>query len=152
MREEVRPQPSASIPRRGQSPFHLDPYEWQRRVRLQILHTLIDTTHGLPWSRRLINLLLDELHISDDFDRLIGPTARRPAADFPQLLAIAVLVRHSWCPRDLARTAGRLGLSSSLTSRTTGLNNSNNTNPVMVSGSAAHRRVRITKVPEPSGD
>jgi hypothetical protein len=152
MREEARPQRSASIPRRGQSPFHLDPYEWQRRVRPQILHTLINTTHDLPWSRRLINLLLDELHISDDFDRLIGPTARRPAADFPQLLAIAVLLRHSWCPRDLARTARRLGLSSSLPSRATDLTNSDNANPVMVSGSAAQRRLRISKVHAPSGD
>jgi hypothetical protein len=152
MREEARSQPSASIPSRGQSPSHLDPSEWQRRVRPQILHTLIDTTHDLSWSRRLINLLLDELHISDDFDRLIGPTARRPAADFPQLLAIAVLLRHSWCPRDLARTARRLGLSSSLPSRATDLTNSDNANPVMVSGSAAQRRLRISKVHAPSGD
>jgi hypothetical protein len=152
MREEARPQRSARIPRRDQSPSHFDPCEWQRRARPQILRTLIDQTHDLRWSRRLINLLLDELHISDDFDRLIGPTPRRPAADFPQLLAIAVLLRHSWCPRDLARTARRLGLSSSLPSRATDLTNSNNANPVMVSGSAAHRRLRISKVHEPSGD
>jgi len=152
MREEIRPQRLAPIPRRGQSPSQFDPFEWQRCVRPEILRTLIDKTHDLSWSPRLINLVLDELHISDDFDRLIGPTGRRPAADFPQLLAIAVLLRHSWCPRDLARTARRLGLSSSSTSRTTDLTNSNNTNPAMVGAATAGRRVRRTKVHEPSGD
>jgi hypothetical protein len=152
MREKVRPQPSAPVPERGQSPSHFDPREWQRRVRPQILRNLIDKTHDLPWSWQLVNLLLDELHISDDFDRLISPTPRRPAAHFPQLLAIAVLLRHSWCPRDLARTARRLGLPSNLTGRTTDQTNSNKTNPAMVGTPTAGRRVRGTKVHEPSGD
>ena len=58
-----------------------------------------------------MHALLEELHISDDFDVLVGRVARLPASQYPRLLAIALLLRHSWCPRDLARTATRLGLS-----------------------------------------
>jgi hypothetical protein len=36
--------------------------------------------------------------------------ARLPASQYPRLLAIAVLLRHSWRPDDLAHTAKRLGL------------------------------------------
>jgi hypothetical protein len=42
---------------------------------------------------------------------LVGRVARLPASQYPRLLAIALLLRHSWCPQDLARTATRLGLS-----------------------------------------
>jgi hypothetical protein len=42
---------------------------------------------------------------------LVGRVARQPASQYPRLLAIALHLRHSWCPRDLARTATRLGLS-----------------------------------------
>jgi hypothetical protein len=44
---------------------------------------------------------------------LVGPVARLPASQYPRLLAIALLLRHSWCPRDLSSTATRLGLSPS---------------------------------------
>ena len=74
-------------------------------------------------SRGLLQALLEELHISDDFDVLVGRVARQPASQYPRLLAIALLLRHSWCPKDLARTATRLGLSrrahSTSASRTT---------------------------------
>ena len=62
-------------------------------------------------SRGLLHALLEELHISDDFDVLVGRVSRQPASQYPRLLAIALLLRHSWCPQDLARTATRLGLS-----------------------------------------
>jgi hypothetical protein len=41
---------------------------------------------------------------------LVGRVAHLPASEYPRLLAIAVLLRHSWCPQDLSRTAARLGL------------------------------------------
>ena len=88
---------------------------WRRKVRPHVLRAIADQTTGLALSRRLLNALLDELHISDDFDALIGPTSRLPATHYPQLVAIALLLRHSWCPDDLSRTAKRLGLSLSVT-------------------------------------
>jgi hypothetical protein len=41
---------------------------------------------------------------------LVGRVARPPAREYPRLLAVALLLRHSWCPEDLERTASRLGL------------------------------------------
>jgi hypothetical protein len=72
---------------------------------------LAEGASGLALSRGLLHALLEELHISDDFDVLVGPVARKPASQYPRLLAVALLLRHSWCPQDLARTAMRLGLS-----------------------------------------
>jgi hypothetical protein len=83
---------------------------WRRHSRLAVLRELADGAHGLTLSRRLLNALLEELHISDDFDVLVGPVARVPASQYPRLLAIALLLRHSWCPQDLSRTAAQIAL------------------------------------------
>jgi len=85
-------------------------YDWRRHDRLDDLRTLAEGANGLALSRGLLHALLEELHISEDFDALVGRVARLPASEYPRLLAIALLLRHSWCPRDLARTAARLGL------------------------------------------
>jgi hypothetical protein len=98
-------------------------HDWRRHGRLDDLRALAEDASGLELSRGLLHALLEELHISDDFDVLVGRVARRPASQYPRLLAIALLLRHSWCPQDLARTATRLGLSrqahSTSASRTT---------------------------------
>ena len=39
--------------------------------------------HDLPLTRRLVNVLLDELHVTDEFDRLVGPTTRVPVSQLP---------------------------------------------------------------------
>ena len=88
---------------------HVD--DWRRHGRLDDLRALAEGAGGLTWSRGLLHALLEELHISDDFDLLVGRVAHLPASQYPRLLAIALLLRHSWCPQDLSRTATRLGLS-----------------------------------------
>jgi len=97
--------------------------DWRRHGRLNDLRVLAEGASGLALSRGLLQALLEELHISDDLDVLVGRVARQPASQYPRLLAIALLLRHSWCPQDLARTATRLGLSrrthSTSASRTT---------------------------------
>ena len=85
--------------------------DWRRHNRIDDLRALAEGASGLTLSRGLLHALLEELHISDDFDVLVGRVARLPASQYPRLLAIALLLRHSWCPRDLSRTAARLGLS-----------------------------------------
>jgi hypothetical protein len=85
-------------------------YAWRQHGRLDDLRALAEGAGGLVLSRELVHALLEELHVSDDFDALVGRVARLPASQYPRLLAIALLLRHSWCPRDLARTATRLGL------------------------------------------
>ena len=85
--------------------------DWRRHGRLDDLRVLAEGASGLALSRGLLHALLEELNVSDDFDALVGRVARQPASQYPRLLAIALLLRHSWCPQDLARTATRLGLS-----------------------------------------
>ena len=96
-------------------------HDWRRRDRLDDLRTLAEGANGLTLSRGLLHALLEELHIGDDFDVLVGRVTRLPASQYPRLLAIALLLRHSWCPRDLARTATRLAVSEATASRTGGV-------------------------------
>ena len=99
---------------------NLQPRTWTRvRVEAQhfrqqhrddVLQEIADSTHGLEWTRRLVTALLDELHVTDEFDRLVGPLSRVPASQFPRLIALAVVLRHSWSLGDLSRTSHHLGL------------------------------------------
>jgi len=57
---------------------------------------MAEDAHDLPWTRRLVTTLLDELHVTDEFDRLVGPVSRVPVSQYPRLIAIALLLRHSW--------------------------------------------------------
>jgi hypothetical protein len=112
--------------------------DWRRHGRLDDLRALAEGTRGLPLSRGLVHALLEELHVSDDFDVLVGRVPRLPASQYPRLLAIALLLRHSWCPQDLARTATRLGLS-----RQTHANSESRTTPP----AGGHRRRAAARTP-----
>lgn len=101
-----------STPHTTWMPSGIQVAHWRRHSRLFELRQLIEAAEGLALSRRLLAALLEELHVSDDFDTLAGPVTGQAASDYPRLLAIAVLLRHSWSPQDLARTAARLGLPS----------------------------------------
>ena len=99
-----------SLNRSAQEPIDLP--DWRSRLRPQILRDLLDQTRDLSWSPGLMDLLLDELHVSDEFDNLVGPTNHLSPHQYPQLAAIALVLRHSWFPEDHARITARLGLSS----------------------------------------
>ena len=83
---------------------------WRRDHRFEDLRALADGARSLEWSRGLLCALLEELHVSDDFDVLVGRVARLPTNQYPRLVAVALLLRHSWSSEDLERTAARLGL------------------------------------------
>lgn len=51
-------------------------HDWRRHGRLDDLRTLAEGANGLTLSRGLLRALLEELHISDDFDVLVGRVAR----------------------------------------------------------------------------
>jgi hypothetical protein len=89
--------------------------DWRRLTRSIILADFLDRTRDLGWSRELIDLLLEELHVSDEFDDLIGRLPSTAQANYPQLVAIALVLRHSWFPEDLAGLIAELGLSASHT-------------------------------------
>ena len=92
------------------TPERVQVQHWRQRHRVDVLRELADGAHALGWTRGLVNTLLDELHVTDEFDRLVGPTSRVPASQFPRLIAIALLLRHSWSLDDLSRTGKRIGL------------------------------------------
>ena len=83
---------------------------WRDDDRVEDLRALALSARGLTWTRPLFEALLEELHISDDFDALVGPVPRLSPSQYPRLVAVALLLRHSWFPEDLERTATRLGL------------------------------------------
>ena len=103
-RRVTKPQPRTWTPERVEARHR------RERHRLAVLQELADGHHDLPWTRRLVNTLLDELHVTDEFDRLVGPISRVPVSQFPRLIAIALLLRHSWSLYDLSRTGKRIGL------------------------------------------
>ena len=111
MRDGSTHRRSTSLQETTSTPERVQVDDWRRHGRLDDLRVLAQGATGLALSRGLLHALLEELHISDDFDVLVGRVARQPASRYPRLLAIALLLRHSWCPLDLSRTATQLGLS-----------------------------------------
>ena len=57
----------------------------------------------MRWSPTLIQLLLDELALGDDFQELIGPLDDLRVRRFPQAVAVALALRYSY-REDLLRT------------------------------------------------
>ena len=94
------------------TPERVQVQHWRQHHRGGVLQELADGAHSLGWTRGLVTTLLDELHVTDEFDRLVGPISRVPASQFPRLVAIALLLRHSWSLYDLSRTGKRIGLGS----------------------------------------
>ena len=93
----------ARTPRTSAATKRDDLADWRRLTRPVMLDDFLNQTRDLRWSRELIDLLLDELYVSDEFDDLIGRVPPSAQVNYPQLVALAVVLRHSWYPEDLAR-------------------------------------------------
>lgn len=79
---------------------------------MDILCVAAEEAESMTWSSSLLRLLLDELYVDDLFADLMGqPPASLSTGQYPQAIAVALLLRHSWRPDDLASFAGRLRLS-----------------------------------------
>ena len=111
MRDGSTRRPSTSSRSRTWTSDRVQVQHWRERHRHAVLQELADGSQGVAWTRRLLNVLLEELHVTDEFDRLVGPTSRLPSSQYPRLVTIALLLRHSWSLHDLARTGSRIGLS-----------------------------------------
>ena len=74
---------------------------WRGVARVEALSEFLKQTDGLKWTKELFLVLLEELYISDEFDRIIGPPENLPAKRWPQAVALAIVLRHSWLPDDL---------------------------------------------------
>jgi hypothetical protein len=78
--------------------------------RSEALADFAQETRGMKWTRRLFVLLLEELYISDEFDEIVGCPNTVPPARYPQAVAVAIALRHSWRSDDLASIAQILNL------------------------------------------
>ena len=74
----------------------LDAERWREELRPRALRLLAARTTKLPWSRALLKLVVHELYPDDLFSELIGNLDRVPRRRWPQVIALAVALRHSW--------------------------------------------------------
>ena len=93
-----------------------DAERWRRELRPRAMRLMAARTRHLAWSRALVSLLLTELHPDDLFTEIVGAPNRLTPWRYPQAVAIALLLRHSWRQVDLTRIARRLGIT--LTTKT----------------------------------
>ena len=83
---------------------------WRRETRPRIVRAAVLATRVLRWSPALIEAVLEELYVDDHFEELLGAPGELRAPQFPQAIAVALILRHSWHPDDLACVLKRLGL------------------------------------------
>lgn len=83
--------------------------QWAVRRR-RVLRALVARTRNLPWSTDLINVLVEELYVGDEFTAFVGEPQKLPRRRYPQVIALALALRHSWRADDLACLLHRLRL------------------------------------------
>jgi hypothetical protein len=81
----------------------LDAERWREELRPRALRLLAARMTKLQWSRALLKLVVHELYPDDLFSELIGNLDRVPRRRWPQVIALAVALRHSWRQDGLTR-------------------------------------------------
>lgn len=85
--------------------------KWRRHTRPKAIRAAVSACKALRWSPTLIEALLEELYVDDNFEELLGKaTAEMQPSQYPQALAVALILRHSWHEHDLAFILKRLNL------------------------------------------
>lgn len=84
---------------------------WRRDGRPGSIRAAVSATESLRWSRPLIEAVLEELYVDDHFEELLGTApGNLRSGQYAQAVAVAVILRHSWHPDDLACVLKRLKL------------------------------------------
>ena len=86
----------------------LDTERWREELRPRALRLFAARTTKLQWSRALLKLVVHELYPDDLFSELIGNLERVPRRRWPQVIALAVALRHSWRQDGLTQLARSL--------------------------------------------
>jgi hypothetical protein len=89
----------------------LDVERWREELRPRALRSFAASTAKLRWSRALLKLVVRELYPDDLFSELIGNLDRVPPRRWPQVIALAVALRHSWRQNGLERIVKSLRVS-----------------------------------------
>ena len=97
--------------RRASGPADAATRRWRRDARPKSIRAAVSATKALRWNRPLIEAVLEELYVDDHFEELLGraPGDLRPG-QYAQAIAVALILRHSWHPDDLACMLKRLKL------------------------------------------
>ena len=82
--------------------------DWRQDGRWDALRLLARETRGAKWSLAMLQALVEELYVGEEFVRLLGDPRRLPVGRYPQAVAIALALRHSWRAEDFQRTVNRL--------------------------------------------
>ena len=84
---------------------------WRRQTRSGLLTNAVEATASLPWSPALLERLVEEMYVADALEELLGAKLQSlDVARYPQAVALALVLRHSWQPDDLRDVLERLGL------------------------------------------
>ena len=86
----------------------LDAERWRDEMRPRAMRSFAARTGTLTWSRALLKMVVAELFPDDLFKDLVGNLDRVPRRRWPQVIAIAVALRHSWRRDGLEQVATRL--------------------------------------------
>jgi hypothetical protein len=74
------------------------------------LRLIASRTSKLAWSRGLIATLLDELNVDALFTEIVGRPQGLATRRYPQAIAVALALRHSWGREELVKFAKRFGV------------------------------------------
>ena len=98
------PAPRAGMKRR-RSPASPDATtkRWRRDVRPRAVRSAVAATASLRWSPSLMEVLVEELYADDGLEELLGKSpSELQVRQYPQAVAVALILRHSWRADDLA--------------------------------------------------
>jgi hypothetical protein len=89
----------------------LDAERWRAELRPRAVRAFAARATTLSWSRALLKAAIEELYPDALFTEVVGHLDRVPRRRWPQVLAVAVALRHSWRRDGLARFASQLRIS-----------------------------------------
>lgn len=83
---------------------------WRTELRPRAMRLVAQRTSKLPWSRMLLRLLLEDIRTDDLFLEVMGKPEALPTSKYPQAIAVALAVRHSWQRESFITFSKRLGV------------------------------------------
>ena len=87
-----------------------DPERWRNELRPRAVRLIAERTAKLGWSPMLLRLLLEDIRPDELFLDVLGKPDRLAAKRYPQAIAVALALRHSWQRDDLLTFSKRLGV------------------------------------------
>ena len=75
--------------------------------RARTLREVASAAAALRWTSSLLHLLVEELYVDEELERFVD-VHTLPPERFPQAVAVAIALRHSWRADDLAQVTRRL--------------------------------------------